>query len=132
MATEQIKETKSNFTSQLLEGDIFHLEYEDNIILEIEDYKAGMAAYQEAGKGKKLKMMIEVGKYTTSSSSGRKYAQENNPNAIAEALVIHSLAQRLLTRFYIIFHHGDHPIRAFEDPEKAVQWLRSVRAPNKS
>lgn len=119
-------EAATKFTAELLDGDIIHLKYEDNVILEVEDYKAGMEAYQEAGKGKKLKIMVEVGKYTSSSSEGRKYAQENNPKAIAEALVIHSLAQRMLARFYVLFHHGDHPIKVFVDPEKARRWLASV------
>ena len=132
METEQKTETKPNFTTQLLDGGILHLRYEPNTVLEVEDFKAGMKAYEDSAKGEKIKILVELGKYTTGSSEGRKYAQENNPKAIAEALVIHSLAQRMLTRFYVLFHHGDHPIRVFEDAEKAAQWLRSVHTPKKS
>ncbi|NOQ72077.1 MAG: hypothetical protein GQ574_08755 [Crocinitomix sp.] len=115
-----------NSTGELLADDIVHIFYKGDTYLEIEDFKEGIQTYITFAQGQKLKILVEIGKFAGASAEARKFAQDNNPEALAEAIIIHSLAQRVLAKFYIIFHHSDHPVRVFVDKEKGIEWLNSI------
>jgi hypothetical protein len=44
----------------------------------------------------------------------------------AEAIVVHSLAQRILTNFYLLFIASLYPAKAFSDEASALDWLTKV------
>ena len=123
---EHIVITNKHSNGRLLTDDIVYIFYKANTRLEIKDFKEGTRTYNLLAQGDQLKILVEIGKLSTATAEARKYAQENNPESPAEAIVIHSLAQRILAKFYILLHHSNHPTRIFDDKEQALEWLKSI------
>ena len=73
-----------------------------------------------------MKVLVEMGLHATVSAEAREYAQENKLPAVAEALVLYSLPQRLLFKFYSMFRKQSHPLAIFKDYESAEAWLKSI------
>jgi len=110
----------------LLDTDLAYIVFQPNTLLELDDFKESLATYHKLADGKRLKMLVEFGEHTNATAEGRVFSQENNPNGIAEALVIRNLAQRILANFYITFHKQDHPIKIFNNKDLALKWLQSI------
>ena len=53
----------------------------------------------------------------------REYGAASEVPAIAEAMVIQTLAHRILARFYTSFNKKSHPLKVFMNRDKAVEWL---------
>lgn len=46
----------------------------------------------------------------------------------ADALVVKTLAHKLLANFYIKYNKPEHPTRVFSDEETALSWLREMKS----
>ncbi len=112
------------FVAQIVEDDIFHLNYFPDEFAIDSDFKEGHEAYNSIRNGRKMKIIIENGKYTVIDTSAREYLQNNKFEAIAAAVVMHSIGQRIIYNFYIKFRKQDHPIRAFKNFILAKEWLK--------
>ena len=126
MKKEEINENvikNKNSTAQMIEGDIFNIHYKGGINYEIQDFKEGIEAFHTLTKGKPVRVLIEFGKYASGTPEARKFVEENNVTSIAEAVVINSLAQRILVRFYQTFRKQNQPMKIFDSREKALEWL---------
>jgi len=110
----------------LIEPDIIYVHYSDNSVLDTSDLKESFHAYLEISQGQPLKVLSVFGSYTTVTADARKYAENINIQAMAEAIVFMSLAQRLLLRFFQKFRKPTHPIKFFKNTEEAIKWLNSV------
>jgi hypothetical protein len=113
----------SKSESTLLENDILHVFFLPNSLLEPIDFEEGKAIYTELGDGRKLRHLIEFGEYSTATTEARTWAEANSPAAIAEAIVIKSLAQGLLVRFYLKMRKNQHPCKVFRNSSEAKNWL---------
>lgn len=51
--------------------------------------------------------------------------KENNIPKVAEAMVIKSLPNRLLFRFYQKRDNPDNPVKAFSNRDDALDWLKA-------
>ena len=116
------------FVAQIIEDDIFHLNYFSNESATGKDYKAGYDAYDTLRKGGKLKVIVENGKYTIIDNSAREYLHENKFEAIAAAIVLHSIGQRIIYNFYVKFRNQDYPIKAFKNFSLAKEWLNNFNS----
>jgi len=114
------------FTAQIIEGDIFYLNYAANELALGFDYKAGYDAYNTLREGRLLKVIVENGEYTVIDNSARAYLQNNKLQAKAAAFVLPSIAQRIIYNFYIQFRPHEHPIKAFKNFAKANEWINSL------
>lgn len=113
-----------NSTAELIDDNIFFIKYHENTYSEVSDFKEGYAAYDLLGDGEPLKVLAEMCKNAEVSSDARKYAQENKMPAIAEALVLHSMSQRIIFKLYNKFRKQSHPLRVFKDFASAYNWLK--------
>jgi hypothetical protein len=109
------------------EEDILCVEYIGDYIVDEEDVIEFHAIFtKEAEKGK-LKLLVLPGQNTSATREAREYSQRTVLNSFGEAIVISSLAQRIISNFYISFKNKAHyPIKMFNSKEEAVKWLRSL------
>ena len=114
------------FVAQLIEDDLFYLNYQPNEHAVAADYQAGYEAYLEITNGRFVKIIIENGEYTTIDNSARLYLQSNKFRFKASAVVMHSIGQRIVYNFYLKFRNQDYPIKAFSSFDKAKEWLNSL------
>ena len=115
-----------NSVAQLIDSDIFFIKYMPNTYSEVEDFQEGFDSFKELTEGKTVKVLVEMCRHANVSKEARELAQNNKMHAIAEALVLHSLPQRIIFKFYIKFRKQDHPLKIFSDYYSALAWLRSI------
>jgi len=71
---------------------------------------------------------VDPGKFTTITKEAREYSQrpESNSTTLANAVVVKSLAQRILINFMIaVIHQQTMKMKIFDSKEKAIEWLLS-------
>ena len=76
----------------------------------------------------KFLILVESGETTSISKEAREFKSrpENNELAIASAVVVKSLAQRLLINF-IIRLQKNKKTKMFDNKHKAIEWLLSFK-----
>ena len=112
---------------EILDHDLVRLCYEDEVDVDLMAAKIDYKLYDEITKGKPFRKLVVSGQYTQLSSEAIKYIQaENQKRAhliIAEAIVVRTLAQRLLGNFYYRLQKPNYNIRLFTSEKKALEWL---------
>lgn len=94
--------------------------------LHYEDVDEIFNAYSNITDNIPHKVLILVGEQGTATREGREHAQKTNLPCVAEAIVVHSLAQRIISNFYIAFKTCPHPIKLFNHEEDALDWLKNI------
>lgn len=77
----------------------------------------------------KLKILVEPGKFSTITKEAREFSTkpETNKMTMASAVVVSSLAQRLLISFIInLTQKQNMKMKIFETKQKALEWLLSI------
>jgi hypothetical protein len=75
-------------------------------------------------KGKQRCILAIPGLYGTITAEARKRSiQEENSNTIAIGLIIESLSQRLLSKFYFKINKVPYPVQFFKSEIEATVWL---------
>ena len=104
------------------------LEFIDNVTVERGGVKEVYKVLDEFTAGQRLKKLLVLGEHTEISKEARfMMVEENNlrkSKIIAEAIVVHSFAQKLSANFYRMLLKNIYPIQFFTDREKAEKWLR--------
>ncbi|UKN02312.1 hypothetical protein K6119_02105 [Paracrocinitomix mangrovi] len=109
----------------LTHDQIFVVEYQDDLVLDVEDIHIPVEQYLAVtDTGNPLKVLIEFPANTIINNDARRFAENRDQWAIAEAIVINSLGQRILFRFYSKFRKHKYPIKSFSNREEALEWLR--------
>ena len=76
-------------------------------------------------KGKQRCILAIPGLYGTITAEARKMSiQEEHPNTIAIGLIIESLSQRLLSKFYFKINKVPYPVKFFKNEIEATLWLQ--------
>lgn len=110
-----------------LEKDIICLEYNDEHIVDEDNVIEFNAIFNKEAENKKLKLLVLPGLNTTATREAREYSQRSNVNCAGEAILINSLAQRIVSNFYISFKNkADYPIKMFNSKDEAIKWLNSL------
>jgi len=118
------EEKITNALVTMLEGDIVHIHWNDNIDIARSDIEELEVAFQQLTDGRLVKAINHMGRYTNISSDARAYGAERSPELIALAYVIHGLAQRIAVRFYLKLRRRSNPTKVFENLDDALEWLR--------
>lgn len=124
-----IKYTKKIFTRtirlRLLENGIIHYTYLPDIEVDENDHIENHKALMEITGNTKHPLLIDSGELISVTLEARKKIRELEPLApiIVRAIVIKSLAHRMLTNFYIKFHQPIVPTKVFENYDDALQFL---------
>ena len=81
-------------------------------------------AIKSLSKGKPRCILSIPGLYGSITTEARKVSiQEGNSNTIAIGLIIESLSQRLLSKFYFKINKVPYPIQFFRNEIEATLWL---------
>jgi hypothetical protein len=115
----------ANSTAEIMDGDIFYLYYHKYAMLTVKDFEEGIADYEKLSEGRKMKILVEIGEFSSSTSKARKFASNNNPSVTREAIVIKDFSQRMIAQLYVALHKKKHPKRIFKSKEKALNWIKT-------
>jgi hypothetical protein len=75
-------------------------------------------------KGEQRCIIVIPGLYGTITAEARKISiQDENSNTIAIGLIIESLSQRLLSKFYFKINRVPYPVQFFKSEIEATLWL---------
>lgn len=118
-----LKTSEVNFRSD----EIVNLHIKPNQTLTYEDTKKMIEYIGEIGKGKKYLLLLTTGKYALADKDAREFGASEAGNAytIAAAIVVKSLAQKLIGNAYIKLNKPIAPNALFTDETKAIEWLKT-------
>ncbi|MGE0638280.1 MAG: hypothetical protein AB7P01_17680 [Bacteroidia bacterium] len=109
------------------EEGILCVEYIDDYMVDEEDVIEFHAVFNKQAEKEKLKLLVLPGQNTSATREAREYSQNSVINSSGEAIVINSLAQRIISNFYISFKNkAEYPIKMFNSKDEAVKWLKSL------
>jgi hypothetical protein len=134
LSTEQIitkKIIKANTTLSWIEPGIAHIEWRQDIDIEIADIDDLEDSFAELTQGESdsyrmVKVVSEIGSYVNITPEARSYAAKRSPKLLGLAYVINGLGQRLVLKFYIRLRKNQNPTRVFVSRKEAVDWLRRL------
>lgn len=113
---------------QMLDENTLEIVFKDNVRIELDDLKQSYVALNEYTGGRKLKKLVITGKQTEISKEARLYGHEQSlrikDSVIAEAIVVHSLYQKMVINLYTRFIKDSYPTKYFTDFGKAKEWLK--------
>lgn len=86
-------------------------------------------AIKKLGKGKKMRVYITTFDFMTINEESRKYSStlEAEQFTLANAVLIDSLAKKILFNFYLKFNKPNVPTRAFQLKKQAFEWLLTIK-----
>ena len=111
---------------KLLEGDVLKIEVKPNTEVLLEDIKLMVNTAGELGNNRKLKNLIIAGAYSSMHAEATLFMKTEEAHRFTEkeAIVITSLAQRILGNFYLGIVSQKRPAKLFNSSDKALEWLR--------
>lgn len=116
-------------TTEFWSNGIVYITIHDNAEVQLEDTVAQHRILKDNFDGnKKYKLLIEFGKYTTISTKAREFSAKAENNNVASAVIVKSLAQRIIINFIVNqIRKNNFKIRMFDSKEKAINWLLSYK-----
>lgn len=114
-------------TVSLRSDGIIHLELHPVEELAVKDAWEIIKAIEGIGKGKKFPNLITAKDYVNIDKEAKvlSASEEGNQYTLADAIVVDSIALKLIANFYISFNKPVRPTRLFSSEEKAVAWLKT-------
>ena len=92
-----------------------------------DDLRDIVNALYTMGNGKKFLNMVTFQSFFIVDKETRKFGATEfvGKYTLADAIVVNSVALKLLINFYIAFNKPDRPTRMFENEAKAIEWLKT-------
>lgn len=108
---------------------IIEITCSDSLTYDIEHIYEMHAATSRLVNKQRVPALFLVGKDTTITHDAMKYGatEEATQLSLAEAYVIHSLAQKILANFYLRIYKPPVPTKFFDDRVAAETWLRTFK-----
>lgn len=129
-----MKTATKTCTVERIGNDVIKLTYFDYVEVDLQAAKLDYSHYLTFAQDNPVKNLVVAGKYTQLSTEAMRYIQAQNESRrdkiIAEAIVVHSLAQRMLGNFYFRVLSPKYNVRMFSSEEKAKMWLDSIESKN--
>lgn len=117
-----IAETESIFCC-ILDNRIFYSYHKPDSQAQPSDFKFILNQYTIHNVNGPLPVLAELGQHATVDKATREFLQQHKAPFICEAIVITSLAQRLLANFYMSVKSHKSPTKVFNSKEKALEWI---------
>ena len=119
---------KELFTETLrltFDGKMLTCEVLKDIEIDVRHVKADHKASVEITEGKKFISLVltHPDMSITFAAQKESMTKDKYENIIAQAIVVHSLAQRILGNFMIKFIKFQRPCQLFREKEEAIAWL---------
>lgn len=126
MNTIHFEKAKLTFINE----NILRVELKDGVEIDRKDSEAIFETRRKVMGDRDYYVLLVHGKHSSVTNDTRKMAAEPQFALYrkAFAIVVNSLAQRLIGNFYIKFDMPPSPTRLFTDEQKAIQWIKSVEA----
>jgi hypothetical protein len=97
---------------------------EDPYEITVEVLEGFIDAIKSLYKGKQRCILVIPGLYGSITAEARKMSiQDENSNTIAIGLIIESLSQRLLSKFYFKINKVPYPVQFFKSEIESTFWL---------
>ncbi len=114
-------------TFKLIEAGILHIVLIENSEIDLEESKLMQQQSQLLTEGKKFVALIDARTKVFVTKESREWGStaEAQKNMIAQAILINSLANRLVGNFIIKFHKPVAKTALFTDETSALKWLRT-------
>jgi hypothetical protein len=115
------------------EDDISWLVFLPEIEVEADDAAAIIQTAGETFVGEAYVVLADIRLMKSISNEARTYlaSQQGEQLHAAVAILVDSMATRLIANFFINFHKPSRPTRIFTDERKAVEWLKRYLPPKK-
>ncbi|MDI1234340.1 MAG: hypothetical protein PSX81_08665 [bacterium] len=114
-------------TLSMLDDRTLFLEFNDEVIIDLEAIKLIDKNCDALVAGRKLKRLVIAGKNTLITKEARVFGQVKSKEmrniVIAEAVVVNTLPQKMVANFYFAFIKDFYPAKFFTDINKAKEWL---------
>lgn len=118
-------------TIEFWDNGIIYIKLDDNEEVRLEDSKAQYEFLKSKFDGNnKLKVLVEPGRYTEISKEAREFSTqpESNIMTLGSAVIVKSLAHRIMINFIINFtKQGAMKMKMFDTKEKAIEWLLTLK-----
>jgi hypothetical protein len=134
MASFKINETVRQRTATIdfWDNGITNMRLDDNVEIGLADATEQYELLRSRYDGKtRYRILVEPGRYTSISKEAREFSTvpERNSMTAASAVLVRSLAHRIVINFLINFIQKQNmKMRMFDSKEKAIEWLLSVKA----
>jgi hypothetical protein len=118
---------------RFLDEETTELIFHDNTDIDLDGIIAVADYCRSFTNGKRIKRLTISGKNSNISAKARNYGEKlseaDKDNIIAEAVVVHSLTQKMVANFYFKYLKDLYPARFFTDADKAKEWLAKIGTP---
>lgn len=120
--------TRTAVISFVEEG-ILRITLLENSEIDIVESKKMQKLAAEFTKGEKYAALIDARTQVVVSREAREWGSspESLKDTIAQAILVNSLANRLIGNFIIQFHKPMAPTKLFSDETAAIEWLREQK-----
>ena len=113
------------------DNDIIFIKLKDNLQIELQDSQKQYLFLKSKYDGiNKHIILVEPGNDTSISKEAREFATkpESNEMTLATAVIVKSLAHRIIINFIINFtHQQTMKMKMFDNKQKAIDWLLSFK-----
>lgn len=115
-------------TIQLIDEQIIENIIDENATVDTKDLLEIKQANLNLTKGKKYVILVNSGNFSTITKEARELSasKEFMQNTIAKALLVNSLAQLIIGRFYIKINKPHIKTELFKDRNEAIKWLQKI------
>lgn len=116
---------KNSFTSERLDYNIIHVHVKHNADIDVDEIKEVRETNETLADGKPYVVLFEIAEFAFISKEAREYGGENELGELrkAMAIVVKSMAHRILANFFINVNKPPTPTKVFNDKAKALEWL---------
>lgn len=118
-------------TIEFWDNDIIFIKLKDDIQIELEDSKKQYLFLKSKFDGiHKHLILVESGIDTSISKEAREFSSkpESNEMTKATAVIVKSLAHRIIINFLIkLTHQQTMKMKMFDDKQSAINWLLSLK-----
>lgn len=116
-------------TFSLIEEGVLRIELLENSEIDIIESKAMQQISLGMTKGEKFVALVDARTQVVVSKESREWGSsaEGQKNMLAQAIIVDSLANKLIGNFIIQFHKPIAKTRLFSDEASALEWLREQK-----
>jgi hypothetical protein len=103
---------------------IIYIKINDDVEVDVEDSKEHYEIVNRIFKGVPGYVITESGLNSTVTKEVREYVHNLPAISKAEAIIVNSLAQRIMSNFIIKFHTPGRNVKVFNKLELAIEWIK--------
>ena len=113
--------------ARLRKDGVVEVRIADEHVCTVEQAKEAARIFATLGEGQPVPVLRIFGRHTSMEEGVREFmaSEAFQKYILADAIVIHSLAQRILINFYLKTNRPRKPTRVFTNQAEAEDWLRT-------